>query len=227
MSTLLKNTRKFRGPVSTQVTVTGTPAEILQAQVQVAQERVQALPEIELLRTVPGIEPFLRIVDLIPDLIYIYQLAGVQATTDHVFGNDREISREILDIFSRNTLHTTVMKIAETFRHRSQQSISDEQILQFINEKGLAVLATYVAAADPKNPASIVFMHPSQAAFADVKKVEIELLESDLDIEERTDIQCTCGKSKVRYVPVQLRRADEGSSYRVTCVACKKVWIIN
>lgn len=199
-----------------------TPAELLLTQ-NVAKEKIQTVPEVELLRTIPGIDPFISSSEFIPDLVYIYQLEGITSVLQQLFGTNEPLVRQVLDIYQKSSIEETAKYISELTRNQVEPGV----IMQYINRDGINKLASYVAAADPLRPSSLIEQHSSQNIFKNIQKVEIELIKNEPDVIERPDIKCPgCKQNKVRTTPVQLRSADEASDYLAACASCHRHWII-
>ncbi len=205
-----------------------TPAELLQAEQVIARERVQSIPEIELLQNVPGIGPFIAIPEFIPDMVYVFQLEGLNSVMAQMFPGSNPLLKEVSDVFRRSTINETVKYISDLYtRLGGTTTIAPELILQILNRDGITRFSTIIAAADPLKPESVIFEHPSQEIFKTIQKVEAELIKNEPDVIESTDIKCAgCKQSKVKKTPVQLRSADEAADWLITCVVCHRHWII-
>lgn len=224
----MKNQITSLGRPKGKTTQRATPTELLQAEQLIAKERVQSIPEIELLQSVPGIGPFLVVPELIPDMVYIYQLEGVQSAVQQMFPGSNPMHREIIEVFQRSTLSETARYIADTFiKLGGSPEITAELIWQVMNRDGIAKFASLIATSDPNKPESFIWLHQSQDSFKNIQKVEVELIKNEPDVVERTDIKCAgCKQTRIRTVPIQLKRADEASDYLATCVSCRRHWIV-
>jgi len=219
---MFKNAITLRGAPGEIRAVALTPDQIYQSQQSTAKESLQTIPEIDLLRTIPGIGPFMA-PDLIPDLLWIVQTEGLRDIISKYYPGNEQVARQVMDIYQRGNLEGTISWFVKAMQ------VADPavpgQLIEYANRFGITKLAPMVAAADPNNPASIIFQHSSQKGFQDIQKIEIELIANEPDVVERDDIQCACGKSKVMVTPIQLRSADEGNSFLIRCVVCKREWV--
>lgn len=175
----------------------------------------------EPLSRVPNLEPFLK-PSLIPDLVDMYRWAGVKALIEQVDLVDENKSRQdLVDELALLWSSHGLNMLLERIRPMSY-GLDIEKIL---DEGGILGLSQVVELADPNNPESIIFVHPTQEENIQTQKVEIDMImDNPLDVEERTDIQCACGGRRIKTATKQTRSSDEAPDVFAYCVECKKRW---
>jgi len=97
-------------------------------------------------------------------------------------------------------------------------------LIYIMKNEGVEALQRAIERADPSQPQSIIFNHPSQEAHEATQKVEIELILNKPEVVERDDIQCRCGSRKIQTAVVQTRGGDEPATVFARCVACNARW---
>jgi DNA-directed RNA polymerase subunit M/transcription elongation factor TFIIS len=210
-------TRKTRTPQ--------LPSLILQAEQVNQTQTISTIPELTILQQVPGIQPFLTR-DLIPDLIYLLQYEGIRALiavlpkqSDGKLASSTPITpEELLRVFQNQGWEPFLSTITTIINAPVADIISN------IYTRGVQQLGVLVAQADPQNPSSIIFRHPSQEVHDKAQEVEFDMIRNEPEVAERDDIQCECGSRRIRPVPVQTRGADEPPTIFAHCVVCKRKW---
>lgn len=184
-----------------------------------AQPRAINIPEIPILQQIPGIAPFFTR-DLIPDLVYLLQYESAHGVIDGI--KDRN-QTELEGVFKLNGLSGLAAKLDPN---------SPQEMLNKMYTIGAQRLIQLIAKANPKNPSSLIFDHPSQQVHVETLKNEIDLILNEPDVVEEGTIECTaikrdgtvCGSKKVSAVRAQIRRADEPTATFARCLECKHRW---
>lgn len=212
----------------------------------------ETLNEIQWLQRIPEqtLKPFWQ-VDLIPDLIYLLQSEGVQATIEETYpipqppSGQTEISqpappdpqvvanqqrrRTVQTAFRSGGVKRAVLEILFPDRDPSSEELAASEsaqanLTEAIYSRGIQRLTLLMRATNPLDPASLIFQHPSQDVHRATQQVQIELIKNEPDIEERSTIQCACGSGKIKTTMVQTRRADEPPTIFAQCAVCKSKW---
>lgn len=215
----LKTNRTRRAPT------TQLPSLILQAEQATQSQALSNIPEVQILQQIPGIQPFL-IRDLIPDLIYLLQYEGskllIEALPKREDGklssNTPITPEELLSVFQNQGWERFLSVLA------TQINAPVSDIVNNIYTRGIRRLSILVAQADPKNPNSIIFRHPSQEIHIKTQEIELEIIRNEPEVAERDDLQCACGQRRIRTVTVQTRGGDEAGTVFAECVVCKRKW---
>lgn len=197
----------------------------LQAEQASQTQTVSSIPELTFLQQVPGIQPFLTR-DLIPDLIYLLQYEGIRdliaslpKQPDGKLASSKPIApEELLKVFQNQGWEPFLSTIKTMINATVADTASN------IYARGVQKLSVLVAQADPQNPSSIIFRHPSQEVHEKAQEVEFDMIRNEPEVAERDDIQCQCGSRRIRPVPVQTRGADEPPTIFALCVVCKRKW---
>lgn len=223
-------------------------APIPESPVQAAAPEV--LNEMQRLQQVPGIQPFLS-ADLIPDLIYLLQSEGIEgviqeaypipqpppgqndiaqpAPVDPQLVKNQQRRSTVKTAFRSSGIRGAVLEMIFPGQEPTEEEVAasantQSTLIDSIYNHGTQRLAVLVAAANPSDPSSIIFQHPSQNVHRTTQQVQIELIKNEPDVVERTTIQCACGSGRVRTTTVQTRRADEPPTVFAQCVVCKSKW---
>lgn len=205
------------------------PSSIISAQQSIENRLLSSPQELQLIVKIPGSGPFL-IADQIPDVIFLLQYEGANAFMETLPKDangkilventavNSEKSEVLLESFLNQTWEIFISEL------HSITGIQRQELQIRILNAGVQPLSVLFAQADPQNPTSLIFKHPSQTIHVETQKIEIDIIKNEPEISEREDIQCSCGSRRVRTVPVQIRRADEPPTIFAQCVSCKLRW---
>jgi len=232
----MPSTRQRRGESVTQAVPTAPPV----------QEPIQQMTELVYLQQIPGIQPFLT-PDLFIDLVYILRRDGLNNLLSDLYPipDVTGIVLEPAAIPENVTIHKLRQKaVLEAFQmgglgnainqilfpddlpieESPEISRARNEYLENIYQRGAQELSNMIQAADPANPASIIFNHDSQKVHQRTQQIEIELIKNQPEVIEKEDVQCQCGSRKIQMATKQLRRADEPPTLFYRCVTCNKRW---
>ena len=208
----------------------GLPNLTVQTQQAVESQALITIPELQMIQRIAGSQPFL-IGDIIPDIIFMLQYEGSKAFIDtlpqaengdiQVQGVEPKPGSELLRILLDQTWDAFLPAIYP------YGQLDARDLVNRIYNSGIQAMTVNIAAADPQNPASLIFRHSSQEIHIKTQEIEIDIIRNEPEVSERDDIQCACGSRRVRTVPVQIRRADEPPHIFAQCVACKIRWVFS
>jgi DNA-directed RNA polymerase subunit M/transcription elongation factor TFIIS len=195
---------------------------------QVAEIQVVSLPpEVQFIKRIPNSEPFLTI-DLVFDVVFLLQYEGSRVFLDSLPKDEdgNILGQNVVPIKPEALLLILINQTWEAFLaslYPYTQLQPQELIIQIYND-GVAPLSVLFSQADPLNPSSLIFNHPSQDVHRALELIDIEMIKNEPEISDSATVQCACGSRKVKTATVQTRGGDEASTIFATCVSCKMHW---
>lgn len=192
------------------------------------ENQVSIIPsELQLISQIPGSGPFIT-VDLIPDIIFLFQYEGSKAFIETLPKNENGdiIGQDVEPIKSEALLQILESQTWENFLSSLYlyTQIQPQELIPIIYNAGVQPLSILFAQADPQNPSSLIFKNSSQDVHRSSEKVEIEMIRNEPEISESATEQCACGSRRIRTQTVQTRGGDEASTVFAECVKCKLKW---
>ena len=188
--------------------------------------RPSVSPEIDVIRQIPGIQPFLT-PDLILDVIFIFQYEGAKAYIDSL--TTKPIDKNLMDVMI-NWPWDHFLNVLSEFT-----KVGIPELTNIMYRYGMERLANLLTLRDPsrdghllfdpENPSSLIFNHPSQEKNAADLEVEKDIIRNEPDVADHATEQChECKSKRIRLVSVQTRSADEPPTIFAECVNCRKKW---
>lgn len=175
---------------------------------------------------IPELKPYLN-PTLFPDILDMYWRGGIKYLVNYInlTAEDRELKLlidNLTNIVENEGIDRLKLEITKIKPDVTETQLSEIDFL--IIQGAKADLVKAIGFADPNNPVSIIFNHPSQKFNRETYKIEIDMILNEPEVEERTDMQCECGSRKIQAIPVQMRGADEPPTILARCVVCKTKW---